>query len=27
VPYLKHAAQHDSSAQVRRVSGWLLRNL
>jgi TolA-binding protein len=27
VPYLKHAAQHDASAQVRRASGWLLRNL
>jgi eukaryotic-like serine/threonine-protein kinase len=27
VPYLKYAAQHDASAQVRRTSGWLLRNL
>jgi TolA-binding protein len=27
VPYLRHAAQHDPSAQVRRMSGWLLRNL
>jgi serine/threonine-protein kinase len=27
VPYLRHAAQHDASAQVRRASGWLLRNL
>jgi TolA-binding protein len=27
VPYLKHAAQHDASAQVRRTSGRLLRNL
>jgi hypothetical protein len=27
VPYLKHAAAHDASAQVRRTSGWLLRNL
>ena len=27
VPYLRHAAQHDASAQVRRVSGLLLRNL
>ena len=27
VPYLRHAAQHDPSAQVRRTSGWLLRNL
>jgi serine/threonine-protein kinase len=26
-PYLKHAAQRDASAQVRRTSGWLLRNL
>jgi hypothetical protein len=27
VPYLRHAAQHDASAQVRRASGLLLRNL
>jgi TolA-binding protein len=26
-PYLRHAAAHDASAQVRRTSGWLLRNL
>jgi hypothetical protein len=27
LPYLRYAAQRDASAQVRRASGWLLRNL
>jgi eukaryotic-like serine/threonine-protein kinase len=27
LPYVKYAAQHDASGQVRRVSGWLTKNL
>jgi hypothetical protein len=27
LPYLRYAAQRDASAQVRRLSGWLLRTL
>jgi serine/threonine-protein kinase len=26
-PFVKYAAQHDSNAQVKRLSGWLLKNL
>jgi serine/threonine-protein kinase len=25
LPYLRHAAQHDASSQVRRLAGWLTR--
>jgi TolA-binding protein len=27
VPYLRFAAQHDANGQIRRLSGWLLRNM
>jgi serine/threonine-protein kinase len=27
LPYVRYAAQHDANAQVKRLSGWLARNL
>jgi TolA-binding protein len=27
LPFVKYAAQHDSNPQVKRLSGWLLKNL
>lgn len=27
LPYVKHAAKHDGNNQVKRLSGWLLKNL
>jgi len=27
LPYLKYAAQHDANSQVKRLSGWLVKNL
>jgi serine/threonine-protein kinase len=27
VPYLRYASQHDANGQVRKTSGWLLRNM
>jgi hypothetical protein len=27
LPYVRHAAQHDSNSQVRRASVWLSRNI
>jgi serine/threonine-protein kinase len=27
LPYVRYAAQHDANAQVKRLSGWLIRNL
>jgi TolA-binding protein len=27
LPYVRYAAQHDANAQVKRLSGWLIKNL
>jgi hypothetical protein len=27
LPYVKYAAQHDPNDQVKRLSGWLVKNL
>jgi hypothetical protein len=27
LPYVKYAAQHDTNSQVKRLSGWLAKNI
>jgi len=27
LPYLKYAAQHDPNSQIKRLAGWLAKNI